>query len=184
MKKSNIVAITVSFVAIADNLFLFTKGKRYHTLEEHDLIRRDDGEIIGGYVRDDSGNLAPVYFPSSGYFGDEKLVIRVEKTYDKEKTKRQVKRYRRMLIRSFYRLALERGWNDSKLNPWTFSNKAGQLHNCKEWARMMAEPFFEPGGTLQLCTTLTDELESCKPWQVDQKVFDYVAEEELNASYY
>lgn len=184
MKKSNIVAITVSFVAIADVENMFTKGQRYYTLEEHDLIRMDDGkgEIVGGYVRDDSDNLAPVHFPSSSYFGGERLVIRNEKTYDKEAVKRKIKRYRKMLIRAFYRVATNNGWHDSKVSPWGFSHKPGQLHNCKEWARMMAEPFFDADGKLQLHTILTDELESCKPWQVDQALFDYVAEEEVNAA--
>lgn len=185
MKKSNIVAITVSFVAIDDVENMFTKGQRYHTVEEHDLIRLDDGkgEIIAGYVRDDSDNIIPVCFPSCGYFGEERLVIREEKTYDKEAVKRKIKRYRRMLIRAFYRAAKANGWNDSKVNPWVFSHKPGQLHNCKEWARMMAEPFFSNDGTIYPGTLLTDELESCKPWQVDQALFDWFAEEEIDASW-
>lgn len=183
MKKSKTVAITVSFVAIGDVESIFTKGKRYHTLESHDLVRASDGEIIGGYIRDDSDNLTPVYFPSSTYFGGERLVIRDEYTYDEELAKRKAKRYRKMLIRAFVRVAKSNGWNDSKLTPFVFSHKPGQLHNCKEWARMMAEPFFDRDGGLQQHTILSDELKNYRIWEIDQKLFDYIAEEEVDAFY-
>lgn len=166
MKQKRMIATEVSFVA-PFTMNGFTAGRRYHSIPGAYIWRHSNGEVFGiNDVEDDDGKSRTICLVESSVFNNETLVARIEHEYDECAVIRKRNRYRRMMINSFADLA----------EKWLRMSKK----QARAWGRMHTEPFFHNDGAVVSGTILADSLDCCKPWEVDQTLFDDVAMEEVS----